>query len=77
MAQHLWRKTTYYEMPKVKRDGTKRSSDFKRHQEADNKEFKGKAYKTASLSTSLTNLYVTKLNFAIEIKNKNWFVQSC
>ena len=46
-------------------------------QEADNKEFKGKAYKTASLSTSLTNLYVTKLNFAIEIKNKNWFVQSC
>ena len=46
-------------------------------QEANNKEFKAKAYKTASLSTSLTNLYVTKSNFAIEIKNKNWFVQSC
>ena len=40
-------------------------------QEASNKEFKVKTYKKASLSTSLTNLYVTKLNFAIEIANKN------
>ena len=39
-------------------------------QEANNKEFKGKTYKKASLSTSLTNLYVSKLNFAIEV-NKN------
>ena len=37
-------------------------------QEANNKECKAKTYKKASLSTSLTNLYVTKLNFAIEIK---------
>ena len=37
-------------------------------QMANNKEFKAKTYKKASLSTSLTNLYVTKLNFAIEIK---------
>ena len=35
-------------------------------QEANNKEFKAKTYKKASLNTSLTN--VTKLNFAIEIK---------
>ena len=40
-------------------------------QYANNKEFKSKTYKKASLSISLTNLYVTKLNFAIEIKNKN------
>ena len=45
-------------------------------QEANNKEFKVKTYKKVILSTSLTNLYATKLNFAIEIKNKNWFVQS-
>ena len=45
-------------------------------QEANNKEFKAKTYKKASLSTSLTNFYVTKLNFAIEMKNKNWLVQS-
>ena len=45
-------------------------------QETNNKEFKAKTYKKASLSTSLTNLYVTKLNFAIEIRNKNWLVQS-
>ena len=40
-------------------------------QEANNKEFNAKTYKKASLSTSLTNLpnvYVTKLNFAIEIR---------
>ena len=30
MAQHLWRTATYYEMPNVKRDGTKCNSDFKR-----------------------------------------------
>ena len=30
MAQHLWRNATYYEMPNVKRDGTKCNSDFKR-----------------------------------------------
>ena len=40
-------------------------------QEASNKEFKAETYKKASLSTSLTNLYVTKLYFAIEIKYKN------
>ena len=40
-------------------------------QEANNKEFKAKTYKKASLSTSLTNLYVTKLNFAIRVGNKN------
>ena len=45
-------------------------------QEANTKEFKVKTYKKVILSTSLTNLYATKLNFAIEIKNKNWFVQS-
>ena len=45
-------------------------------QEANNKEFKVKTYKKVILSTSLTNLYATKLNFATEIKNKNWFVQS-
>ena len=45
-------------------------------QEANNKEFKAKPYKKANLSTSLTNLYVTKLNFPIEIKYKNWLVQS-
>ena len=45
-------------------------------QEASNKEFKAETYKKASLSTSLTNLYVTKLYFAIEIKYKNWLVQS-
>ena len=45
-------------------------------QEANNKECKAKTYKKASLSTSLTNLYVTKLNFAIEITNNNWLVQS-
>ena len=40
-------------------------------QEANNKEFKAKTYKKASLSTSLANLYVAKLNFVIKIKNKN------
>ena len=40
-------------------------------QEMNNKEFKAKRYKKASLSTSLTNLYITKLNFAMEIRNKN------
>ena len=40
-------------------------------QEVNSKEFKTKRYKKASLSTSLTNLYVTKLNFAIKIENKN------
>ena len=71
MAQHLSRTTTYHEMPNVKRDGTKRNSDFKRQREASNKEFKVKTYKKASLSTSLTNLYITKLNFAVKITNKN------
>ena len=47
-----------------------------RKQEASNKEFKAKTYKKVSLSTSLTNLCVTKLNFAIELKYKNWIVQS-
>ena len=37
-------------------------------QEANNKEFKAKTCKKASLSTSLTNLHITKLNFAIEMK---------
>ena len=46
-------------------------------QDANNKQFKAKTYKKASLNTSLTNLYVTKLNIAIEIKSKNWLVQSC
>ena len=69
MVQHLWQTATYYEVPYVKHDSTKCNSDFK--QEANNKEFKAKTYKKASLSTSLTNLYVTKLNFAIEIRNKN------
>ena len=45
-------------------------------QEANNKECKAKTYKKASLSTSLTNLYATKLNFAIEITTNNWLVQS-
>ena len=40
-------------------------------QEANNKEFNAKTYRKASLSTNLTNLYVTKFNFAIEIKKKN------
>ena len=40
-------------------------------QKANNKEFKAKTYKKASLDASLTNLYAAKLNFAIEIKNKN------
>ena len=40
-------------------------------QEANKKEFKVKTYKKASLSTGLTNIYITKLNFAIEIRNKN------
>ena len=40
-------------------------------QEANTKEFKAKTYENASLSTNLTNFYVTKLNCAIEIKNKN------
>ena len=40
-------------------------------QEANNKELKGKTYKKASLSTILINFNVTKLNFAIEITNKN------
>ena len=40
-------------------------------QEANNKELKGKIYKKASLSTILINFNVTKLNFAIEITNKN------
>ena len=40
-------------------------------QEANNKGFKAKTYQKASLSTCLTYLYVTKLNFAIEITNKN------
>ena len=39
--------------------------------ETNNEEFKAKTYKKASLSTSLTDLYVTKLNFAIKIRNKN------
>ena len=30
MAQQLWWTATYYEIPKVKRDGTKRNSNFKR-----------------------------------------------
>ena len=30
MAQHLEQTPTYYEMPNVKRDGTKRDSYFKR-----------------------------------------------
>ena len=71
MAQHLWRTTTYYEMPNVKPDGTKRNSDFEQQTRGKNKEFKAKTYTKASLSTSLTNVYVTKLNFAIEITNKN------
>ena len=37
-------------------------------QEANNKEFEVKTYEKANLSTSLTNLYVIKLNFTIEIK---------
>ena len=45
-------------------------------QEANNKEFKAKTYKKASLSTSLTNLYGTKLNFAIEIRNDLFKVAS-
>ena len=45
-------------------------------QETNNKEFKAKTYKKATPSTNLTILYVTKLNFAIEIANKNWLVQS-
>ena len=77
LAQHLWRTATCYEIPNVKRDGAKRDSQISNgKQEANNKEFKAKTYKKASLSTSLTNLYVTKLNFAIEITNKNWLVQS-
>ena len=40
-------------------------------EEENNKEFKAKTYKIASLSISFTNLYVTKLNLAIEIHNKN------
>ena len=44
-------------------------------QEANNKEFKAKTYKKASLSKRLTNLYVVKLNFVIKIKNKNRLVQ--
>ena len=40
-------------------------------QEASNKELKAKTYKKASLSANLTNLYVTKLYFSIEIKCKN------
>ena len=58
-------------MPNVKRDGTKRNQILNGKQEANNKEFKAKTYKKASLSISLTNLYLTKLNFAIEIRNKN------
>ena len=37
-------------------------------QKANNKEFKVKTYEKASLSKSPTDLYVIKLNFAIEIK---------
>ena len=37
-------------------------------QEANNKEFEAKTYEKASISTSLTNLCVIKLNFTIEIK---------
>ena len=37
-------------------------------QDVHNKEFKAKTNKKASLSTSLTNLYVNELNFAIEKK---------
>ena len=40
-------------------------------QEANNTEFKAKTYKKARLSTSLTKLYLTKLNFTIKIRNKN------
>lgn len=40
-------------------------------EEENNKEFKDKTYKIASRSISLTNLFVTKLNLAIEIHNKN------
>ena len=40
-------------------------------QEVINKEFKAKTYEKASLSTNLTKLYVTKLNFSIERRNKN------
>ena len=40
-------------------------------EEENNKEFKAKTYKIASRSISLTNLFVTKLNLAIEIHNKN------
>ena len=30
IVEHLWRTATFYGMPNVKRDGTKRNSDFKR-----------------------------------------------
>ena len=60
MAQHLWPTATYYEMPNVKRDCTKRNSVCKGKEEASNKEFKvkayKKAYKKASMSVSPTNL---------------------
>ena len=44
-------------------------------QETSNKEFKTKTYKKASLRTSFAILYVTKLDFAIEIKYIIWLVQ--
>ena len=55
----------------VKCYGTKHNPNYNGKQEANNKEFKAKPYNKANLSTSLTNLYVTKLNFPIEIKYKN------
>ena len=71
MTQQLWRTTTFYGMPNVKRDGTRRNLDFKQQTRDIRKELKAKTFKKACLSTSLTNLYLTKLNLAIEIRNKN------
>ena len=39
-------------------------------QEANNKEFKAKTYQKASFSTSLTNIYATKLNLQSKQKIK-------
>ena len=77
MVQHLWRTTTYYERQtwNVTVPNAIQISNGK--QEANNKEFKANTCKKANLSTSLTNLYVTKLSFAVEKTNKNWLVQSC
>ena len=64
MAQHLWRAATYYEMPNQTVPNTIQIENGGK-QEASNKEFKhtkGKTYKKASLSTSLTNLYANKLS---------------